>query len=53
MRSRTIDTKVGSFELSRPYFYCRDCQAGYYPLDEALCLSDARIQYDIQEVEAD
>lgn len=53
MRSRTIDTKVGSFELSRPYFYCRDCQVGYYPLDEALCLSDSRIQYDIQEVEAD
>ncbi len=52
MRSRMIETKIGVFELSRPYFYCRICKIGYFPLDEALCLSDSRIQYDIQEVEA-
>lgn len=52
MRRRTIETKVGTFELARPYFYCRACNAGHYPLDEALCLSDSRKQYDIQQAEA-
>ncbi len=51
-RSRTIETRVGEFELSRPYFYCRDCHLGFFPLDEVLRLSDSPKQYDIQEMEA-
>jgi len=37
---RHIETLAGEFELSRPYFYCRECRFGYYPLDEALGLSE-------------
>jgi len=51
-RSRKIETRVGEFELSRPYFYCRDCHLGFFPLDEVLCLSDSPKQYDIQDTEA-
>ena len=51
-RSRKIETRVGAFELNRPYFYCRDCQVGFSPLDEVLCLSDSPKQYDIQDTEA-
>ena len=51
-RSRKIETRVGAFELNRPYFYCRDCQLGFSPLDEVLCLSDSPKQYDIQDMEA-
>ncbi len=50
--SRTIQTLAGQFELERPYFYCRACRFGYYPLDEALGLSRSSKQYDIQDVEA-
>lgn len=51
-RSRNIETMVGKFELSRPYFYCRNCHHGFFPLDEVLCLSDSPKQYDIQDIEA-
>ena len=33
---RTVETLVGPVELERPYFYCRACRAGLYPLDDAL-----------------
>ncbi len=51
-RSRKIETRVGEFELRRPYFYCRACHLGFAPLDEVLCLSDSPKQYDIQDIEA-
>ena len=51
-RSRKIETRVGAFELNRPYYYCRDCQLGFSPLDDVLCLSDSPKPYDIQDMEA-
>jgi hypothetical protein len=42
----------GSFDLYRPYFYCKKCNTGFYPLDEALGLSQSPKQYDIQALEA-
>ena len=33
---RTVETLVGSVQLERPYFYCRTCRDGVYPLDEVL-----------------
>ncbi|MDR4503198.1 MAG: ISKra4 family transposase [Candidatus Scalindua sp.] len=51
-QSKTIQTLAGQFELTRPYFYCRACRLGYYPLDEALGLSESSKQYDVQDVEA-
>jgi hypothetical protein len=32
--SRTVETMVGSVQLTRPYFYCRACRSGVSPLDE-------------------
>lgn len=49
---RTIESLGGCFDLSRPYFYCRNCRHGFSPLDEALGLAPSRKQYDIQDVEA-
>ncbi len=51
-RSQKIEMRVGEFELNRPYYYCRDCQLGFSPLDDVLCLSDSPKQYDIQDTEA-
>lgn len=48
-RGRTVETLVGSIRLERPYFYCPSCRKGFYPLDEALGLSERQKQYDIQE----
>lgn len=48
-RPRTVETLVGPLTLERPYFYCEDCRQGFYPLDQALGLSDHRKQYDIQQ----
>ena len=47
--SRTVETLVGEVTLERPYFYCLGCKQGFYPLDEALELSERRKQWDIQE----
>src|SRR5919106_1403799 len=50
--SRTVDTMVGSVQLERPYFYCRHCQQGTSPLDEALDLTPGRKQLDVQQAAA-
>jgi hypothetical protein len=46
--SRRVETMVGAVELARPYFSCRVCRAGTYPLDDALRLNAGRIQLDVQ-----
>src|SRR5688572_22484514 len=43
---------VGAVQLERPYFYCRHCQQGTSPLDEALDLTPGRTQLDVQQAAA-
>lgn len=43
---------MGSVRLERPYFYCRVCREGIYPLDEALGLTPGRKQLDVQKAAA-
>ncbi len=50
MHKRPVETLGGTFEISRPYFYCSQCSLGLYPLDEALGLSPAIKQDDVQSV---
>jgi Uncharacterised protein family (UPF0236) len=50
---RCVETMVGAIELERPYFYCRVCRAGSYPLDKALDVSAGRIQRDVQQAAVD
>src|SRR5207244_1174609 len=50
---RTVETLVGAIELERPYFYCRQCQCGRYPLDEVLGLRAGRMQRDVQQAAVD
>ena len=49
---RTVETMVGSVRLERPYFYCRVCREGSYPLDEALGLTPGSYQLDVQKAAA-
>jgi len=49
---RTIESLGGRLDLYRPYFYCKDCKHGFYPLDAALGLAPSPKQYDIQDLEA-
>jgi hypothetical protein len=49
---RTVHTLVGEVSLSRPYFYCPQCQQGFAPLDDALQLSERRTQWDLQQAAA-
>ena len=49
---RTIESLGGSLDLYRPYFYCKNCHQGFYPLDEALGLASSTKQHDIQDLEA-
>jgi Uncharacterised protein family (UPF0236) len=46
---RTVDTLVGPVQLERPYFYCRSCHLGRYPLDEVVGVSAGRLQRDVQQ----
>jgi len=48
----TVGSLGGCLDLYRPYFYCKDCKYGFYPLDEALGLVPSPKQYDIQDLEA-
>lgn len=47
--SKHHNTLQGPGTLARPYFYCRDCKIGLHPLDEALELTRAFHQYDVEE----
>jgi len=54
LNKKRVDTKryntlQGPGMMERPYFYCRDCKTGFHPLDEALELTRAFHQYDIEE----
>jgi hypothetical protein len=49
---RTVETMVGPVQLERPYFYCRTCRCGVYPLDEVLGLTAGRTQLDVQKAAA-
>ena len=49
---RRVETMVGRLSLRRPYFYCVGCERGYYPLDEALKLSERTKQWDMQKAGA-
>src|SRR5262245_44808777 len=51
--SRTVETLIGEIEVHRPYFYCRHCHRGCYPLDEVLDLRAGRIQLDVQQAAAE
>jgi hypothetical protein len=51
--TRTVRTLVGDVEIERPYFYCRYCREGTYPLDTALGLRAGQIQPDVQQAAAD
>ena len=43
---------VGPVELERPYFYCRACRVGLYPLDDVLGLVAGCQQLDMQHAAA-
>ena len=46
--SKKLSTMNGAFDLERPYFYCKSCEIGFHPLDEALELAQEVHQYDVQ-----
>ena len=50
--SRTVETLVGAVQIERPYFYCRTCRSGVYPLDAALELAPGRTQLDVPQAAA-
>ena len=49
----TIESRHGELEIERPYFYCRQCQRGSHPFDQALELAPERKQYDLQRAAAE
>lgn len=51
--SRSVRTLVGDLEIERPYFSCRSCREGTYPLDAVLGLSTGQMQPDVQQAAAD
>jgi len=46
---KRCNTLQGPVDLERGYFYCTDCRVGFHPLDEAMELSRAFHQYDVEE----
>lgn len=50
---RTVETLIGHLQVQRPYFSCRCCHVGRYPLDEVLGLRAGRLQPDVQQAAAE
>ena len=50
---RRVETLIGGVELARPYFYCRHCHRGHYPLDDVLGLHPGCLQLDVQQAAVD
>src|SRR6266849_7303126 len=50
--ARTVETMVGAVQIERPYFYCRTCRCGVYPLDEVVGLAPGYKQLDVQKAAA-
>lgn len=53
LHRRTIESRHGELEIERPYFYCRHCQRGTHPFDQAFELAPERKQYDLQRAAAE
>jgi hypothetical protein len=49
---RTVETMVGTMVFERPYFYCQQCQQGFYPFDSAVNFTPGRLQLDGQQAAA-
>ena len=49
---RTGETRGGPVQLERPYFSCRACRSGVYPLDEVAGLIPGRQQLDVPKAVA-
>jgi hypothetical protein len=46
---KKCNTLQGPVEMERGYFHCKDCRIGFHPLDEAMELSRAFHQHDVEE----
>ena len=44
LHRRTLESRHGEVEIERPYFYCRHCQRGAPPFDQALEIAPERKQ---------
>jgi hypothetical protein len=47
--AKELRTMQGEGKISRPWFYCNDCELGYSPLDETLEISRKKTQLDVQK----
>jgi hypothetical protein len=52
LRSKPVLTAVGSVEVSRPYYWCPDCQAGQFPADVELDIEDTEFSPGVRRMQA-
>lgn len=50
---RTLESRHGEIVIERPYFYCRYCERGVHPFDQAFEIAPERKQYDLQRAAAE
>ena len=49
-RKRTVDTRHGTITFERPYFHCRSCGSGFFPMDDDLRLAAKAKQHDMSRL---
>lgn len=49
-RPRTIETRHGVISFDRPYYHCRACKLGFFPMDDDLRLAAKVKQHDLGRV---
>ena len=43
-RRRGLETSVGAINLTRPYYYCRHCQVGFFPSGPCVEAEPSRVE---------
>jgi hypothetical protein len=52
LRSKPVLTAVGKVEVSRPYYLCSHCHAGYFPADAELDIQDTEFSPGVRRMQA-
>jgi hypothetical protein len=51
LRTKPVLTAVGPVKLSRPYYWCPDCQAGQFPADLELDIEDTEFSPGVRRMQ--
>lgn len=52
LRSKTFLSVLGQIEVSRPYYLCKHCSSGQFPVDRDLDIEDKELSPGVRRMQA-